>query len=127
MKIKAIALDFDGVVVESNEIKNRAFSEMFKEYPCYEEIIQYHRLHNHVCRQDKFRHILGNILGQSFQDADIAKMAERFSRLTRQKIVECPFVSGAENFITYFSSKASLYIASATPTNELKIIIEARK
>jgi len=127
MRFKVIVLDFDGVVVESNEIKNRAFSEMFSGYSRYEEIMQYHRSHNHVCRQDKFRHILGNILGQPFQDTDIATMAKIFSQLTRQKIIECPFVPGAEDFIAYFSTKFSLYIASATPTDELKIIIEARK
>jgi len=127
MECKVIVLDFDGVVVESNEIKNRAFSEMFSGYSRYEEIMQYHRSHNHVFRQDKFRHILGNILGQSFQDSDILKMADKFSQLTRQKIIECPLVKGAENFIVYFSSKFPLYIASATPTDELKLIVESRK
>lgn len=127
MECKVIVLDFDGVVVESNEIKNRAFSEMFNGYSRYEEIMQYHRSHNHVCRQDKFRHILGNILGQPFENMDITKMAERFAQLTRQKIIECPFVPGAEDFIAYFSPLVSLYIASATPADELRIIIEARK
>lgn len=127
MECKVIVLDFDGVIVESNEIKNRAFSEMFNGYSRYEEIMQYHRLHNHVCRQDKFRHILGNILGQSFENRDIIKMVERFSQLTRQKIIECPFVPGAEDFIAYFSPRVSLYIASATPADELRTITEARK
>jgi phosphoglycolate phosphatase-like HAD superfamily hydrolase len=127
MEFKIIVLDFDGVVVESNDIKHCAFSEMFRGCPQHEEIMRYHFSHNHVCRQDKFKHILGNILGQSFQDADITVMAEKFSQLTRQKIIECPFVSGAEDFIAYFSPKVSLYVASATPMDELKIIMDARR
>jgi phosphoglycolate phosphatase-like HAD superfamily hydrolase len=127
MEFKAIVLDFDGVVVESNEIKHRAFSEMFNGYAQYEEIMRYHFSHNHVCRQDKFRHILKGILGQPVQETDIVKMAYEFSLLTRQKIIECPLVPGAEDFIVYFSSKVPLYIASATPIDELMLIIEGRK
>lgn len=127
MKIKVIVLDFDGVIVESNEIKHLAFSEMFRDCLQYEQIMNYHYSHNHVCRQDKFRHILGDILKQNFQESDILKMAEKFSALTRQRIIDCPYVKGAEDFIKYFSSRFSLYIASATPIEELRIIIQARQ
>lgn len=127
MAIKIIVLDFDGVVVESNDIKNMAFSEMFIGSTEYEQIMCYHRMNNHVCRQDKFRHILGNILKESFQEADITELSKDFSELTREKIINCPLVKGAEDFIKYFSSKFPLYIASATPSDELRLIIEARK
>ncbi len=127
MATKVIVLDFDGVVVESNDIKNTAFSEMFIGSPEYEHIMRYHRTNNHVCRQDKFRHILGSILKQPVQESDIAIMADNFSALTRQKIIECPYVDGAEDFIKYFSSRLPLYIASATPANELKTILDSRR
>jgi phosphoglycolate phosphatase-like HAD superfamily hydrolase len=127
MKIKAIALDFDGVIVESNEIKHRAFSQIFAQSPRYEQIMSYHYSHNHVCRQDKFRHILGNILKKSFQEADVAQLSKEFSELTRKEIITCPFVAGAEDFIKYFASKYPLYMASATPIDELMIITAARE
>ena len=127
MKIKVIALDFDGVIVESNGIKNMAFSRIFAGSPQHDEIMSYHRSHNHVCRQDKFRHILGNILKEPFQEADVAVLAKKFSELTRSEIIRCPLVRGAEDFIKYFSSRFPLYIASATPTDELMLITEARR
>lgn len=126
MDTKAIVLDFDGVIVESNDIKNNAFSEMFNGYPQYEQIMSYHRSHNHVCRQDKFRHILGTLLKQNFTEADITEMADRFSGLTRRQIIDCPAVEGAEDFLTHFSKQFPLYVASATPADELKAIVEAR-
>lgn len=127
MKIKVIALDFDGVIVESNQIKDRAFSKIFGGLPQHEQIMSYHRLHNHVCRQDKFRHILGSILKEPFREAEVAELSKKFSELTREEIIKCSFVKGAEDFIKHFSSKYPLYVVSATPIDELRIIMEARK
>ena len=129
MKIKVIILDFDGVVVESNDIKHQAFSEMFKEYPeHYEQIMNYHRAHNHVNRYEKFRHIIENILEKEYTQQDIDEMAIRFAELTRNKIINCPFVEGADEFIQHFySNQYPLYIASATPLDELKRILKDRK
>lgn len=129
MNVRAIILDFDGVVVESNNIKRQAFSEMFKKYTDqYEQIIRYTNTHNHVNRHDKFKYIVEEILHQEFTKKRSDEMASQFSTLTRDKIIQCPFVEGAYEFIKYFSSaQYPLYIASATPFDELKIILNARK
>ena len=37
---KAIALDFDGVLTESNDIKNKAFEHVFADFPEAEHIFQ---------------------------------------------------------------------------------------
>jgi len=127
MNIKAIILDFDGVVVESNHIKHQAFSEMFKEYTeYYDQIMQYHMAHNHVSRHDKFKYIVEEILHQTYTRQHANQLAHRFVELTRGKIIKCPFVDGAFEFIRYFSVKYPLYVASATPLDELKIILKAR-
>lgn len=128
MVIKTIVLDFDGVVVESNDIKHQAFSELFMEYPeHYDEMMRYHRTHNHVCRHDKFKYIIENILGEEYTTKYANKMAERFSELTRDKIINCPFVDKAFEFIQhFFSNEYPLYIASATPLDELNIILNSR-
>jgi len=125
--IKVIVLDFDGVIVESNNIKHQAFSELFQEYPMhYEKIMAYHLAHNHVDRHAKFKYIMENILGQKY-NKDLALLwAEKFSEMTRKKIIECPSVRGAMDFLECFSGKYPLYLASATPLDELEIILRGR-
>lgn len=127
MGLKVIVLDFDGVVVESNNIKHQAFSEIFSTFPDnYNEIMTYHLAHNAVNRHDKFRYIMENIFKQGY-DKELAQIwALRFSELTQERIINCPYVVGAMEFIRYFSDKFSLYLASATPLDELKIILKGR-
>jgi len=127
MDVKAIVLDFDGVMVESNKIKHEAFSEIFSQYPeHYEEMMSYHLSHNHVHRRDKFKHIYENILKKKYRDEDIEKLANRFSELTRRKIIESDYVDGAMEFMEYFYGRVPLYLASATPLDELEIILKER-
>jgi len=125
--IKAIILDFDGVMVESNKIKHKAFSEIFSDYPeHYEEMMKYHLAHNHVDRHKKFKYFIKNILGQQYTKEDGMALAERFARLTRKKIIAAPYVEGALDFVESFSKLYPLYIASATPLDELLIILKGR-
>lgn len=127
MAIKAIILDFDGVVVESNDIKHQAFSEIFKEFPDhYDEMMAYHRSHNHTGRYDKFKYICKNILKGGNCQKFAEKMTEKFTGLTREKIIKSPYVKGSLEFIRHFSGKIPLYIASATPLDELLVILSAR-
>lgn len=128
MKFKVIILDFDGVVIESNKIKHEAFSEIFSDYPeYYDKIMAYHYAHNHVDRHKKFKYFITNILNQPFAQALADRLAERFAQLTREKIINCPYVAGALDFIREFSTRFPMYIASATPLDELMIILEARR
>jgi phosphoglycolate phosphatase-like HAD superfamily hydrolase len=124
---KVIVLDFDGVIVESNDIKHRAFSHIFSEFPSHHrEIMAYHHAHNAVNRHDKFRYIMEHILKQEFDSALANDWAARFSSMTRDEISACPYVAGAFEFIRFFSGNCPLYVASATPLDELNLILQNR-
>lgn len=124
---KVIALDFDGVIVESNDIKHRAFSDIFSEYPAHhQEIMAYHHAHNAVNRHDKFRYIMERILNQAYDGSRANDWAARFSSMTREAIIACPYVTGALDFIRFFSKDHPLYVASATPLDELTVILRGR-
>ncbi len=128
MKFKAIILDFDGTIVESVGIKDRAFARLFMSYPeSLDEILKYHLSNNAIIRYDKFRHIYNNILKKEYNE-DIGKsLGAEFSDLIFQSILECPFVGGAEDFLKHFSNTSSLYLASISPEDELSRILSARR
>jgi phosphoglycolate phosphatase-like HAD superfamily hydrolase len=127
MKFKAIILDFDGTIVESVGIKDRAFRELFKDYPDrLDEIMAYHLSHNATVRFEKFWHITENILKKEYTE-DIARdLRDRFSKLIFQRIVECPYVPGAEDFLDYFQGKVPLFLISISPAEEFERILSAR-
>jgi len=123
----AIVLDFDGVILESVDIKTDVFRELFSPYPeQLEAILSYHLTHNGISRVIKLRYIFETILHISYTAEWERKTRERFSQLAYDRVLACPFVPGALEFLRQFSTLCPLYVASATPEEELQRVIQAR-
>ncbi|MCZ7401437.1 MAG: HAD-IA family hydrolase [Candidatus Methanoperedens sp.] len=125
--VKAIIFDFDGVIIESFDIKTQAFRELFKIYPVHvDEIVEYHQQNGGVSRYKKFEHIYRNILKKPFDEATSKQLGEKFSELVVEEVKKCPYVPGALEFIRERSKNSRLFIASGTPEEELRTIVDAR-
>lgn len=127
MKVKTIILDFDGTIVESVGIKDWAFEALFREYPDkLDEIMRYHLSHNATIRFEKFKYITENILRQEYNEDVEGGLSRGFSDLVVKKIIECPYVPGAMEFLEYFHEILPLYLVSVSPGDELDKILTAR-
>lgn len=122
--IRVCALDFDGVVIESVAVKLDAFKRLFASEPNSVEIARYLDAHNGVDRYTKFRHIWTVMLGRAYSPEVEAKLDTDFSSLIMEAVLACPFVPGAEEFLR--NATLPLYVISAMPLYELKIIVEKR-
>jgi phosphoglycolate phosphatase-like HAD superfamily hydrolase len=119
-RIRAIILDFDGVLVDSNERKLLAYEDLFELYPDYRDaMIRYHRNHIAQPRLDKFAHICGTIMGHPGNEEVIHDMACRFTALVVRRIQNSPDVPGVRSFLEEFHSRVPLYVASLIPHDEL--------
>ncbi|MCK5579870.1 MAG: HAD family hydrolase [Candidatus Omnitrophica bacterium] len=128
MNIKAIILDFDGVIVESVGIKDAAFKELFKGYPQqFDEIIAYHIENNATIRFEKFKHITENILKQPFTPEREAQLCQDYSNYIVGKIIAAPFVEGLEDFLKEYAPQMTFYIATVNPEDEFQRILIAKK
>ena len=125
--IKAIILDFDGVIVESNEEKTVAFQDLFNLYPSYQDaMMEYHLNHFSSPRMKKFEHYIFNLMGRPDDADSVERMAQQFSELVIQRVMACPDVPGARELLEEFSKQVPLYVSSATPLGELKEIAHIR-
>ncbi|MDP2652754.1 MAG: HAD hydrolase-like protein [Candidatus Omnitrophota bacterium] len=125
--LKAIVLDYDGVVVESVGIKDRAFEILFRDEPKHlPEILEYHHTHNAVIRYEKFRHIYEGILKKPFPPSVRADLSRRFSEIVVKEIIASPGVKGAKEFLESYFGRVPLYLASINPEDELKHIMRNR-
>ncbi len=125
--IKAIIFDFDGVVVESAEIKTAAFCQLFSTHPDkVREIIEYHKKNMGISRYVKFRYFYENILGKELSRDEKMELNEKFSQIVLDKILKAPFVAGVLDFLEKYHTKYPLFIASGTPDDELQYIAEER-
>ena len=120
-------MDFDGTLVESNNIKDRAFETIFCEWPEHTEtMMRWHLTHDSIERGEKFRYFVEEVLAFPGQNDLIEKLSSRFGQLTKEAIIECPYVKGAHEFLEYIRNRVSVYLVSATPPLDLDQIIKAR-
>lgn len=125
--IQVIALDFDGTLIESVDVKTDAFRELFRDYKeVRDQILAYHLEHNDVSRLIKLRHIYEHFLKLPYDGKTEQQVTERFSKLVFDRVVQCPFVPGASEFLNYFAHCCPLYVVSSTPREELERVISAR-
>jgi len=124
---RVICLDFDGVIVLSEGIKDRAFQELFADNPndLY-RILAYHIENYTADRYTKFKFICENILGKRYDERTKERLAKKFNDLTLRKIIRCPFVKGALEFLESYSRTVPLILISTTPAQELEHILRAR-
>ena len=125
--IQMLILDFDGVLIESVDIKTRAFKTLFSFAPDRtEEILDYHLVNAGVSRFEKFVHIHEHILKIPLTPERFTELSDRFSFLVIDEVVAAPYVWGAEDFLKEYFTKIPLFVVSATPVDELTRIIKKR-
>jgi phosphoglycolate phosphatase-like HAD superfamily hydrolase len=126
--IKNIFFDFDGVILESVSIKTDAFYEMYLPYgkETAEKVKAFHLANGGVSRFDKFRYFAKEFLGEKIDEAKIQMLAEQFGKLVMDKILECPYVPGAIEFLENHSQDYNCFVVSATPHEEINYIVKKK-
>lgn len=125
--IRAIILDFDGVILESVSVKTDAFRTLFSVFPEHvDRIVQFHLDNGGMSRFEKFHFIYNNILHRDLSESDFNTLSSQFSDLVEEAVAKAPFVDGAPEFLEKMSRQCSLFIVSATPEDELVRIVKAK-
>lgn len=126
-RLKVIILDFDGVVVESNEIKTEAFRRIFSRFPEHADaMMAFHHANAWASRFMKIDHLLNERLGRADDRELRQELATEFSETVAEQLVTVPFVTGAESFLSEFSERVPLYVASVTPQADLDATVASR-
>lgn len=124
---RAIVFDFDGVIVESVEIKTEAFRELFAEHGALlDEFIAYHLANEGLSRYRKFEYFYAELLGEPLREEESEELSRRFSEICVERIKACPLVAGALEFLERHHAAIPLFVASGTPEGELRDIVRAR-
>lgn len=120
--------DFDGVVLESGDIKTEAFLELYKGQGIESAVREHHLSNQGVSRFGKFKWIAENLLNQTYTDQMGQELGKRFSALVKQKVIAASFVKGFSEMMEHIA-KSDIYcvVASGTPDAELQSIVKERK
>tara|TARA_B100000315_G_C14549967_1_gene575270 strand:+ start:426 stop:1100 length:675 start_codon:yes stop_codon:yes gene_type:complete len=127
--IKAIIFDFDGVIVESVNVKTKAFSRIYRSYgkKIVGKVVAHHLAHGGVSRIEKFRLYHKEFIGVDLTEQEEEQMAEKFSELVFQKVIDAPYVKGAHEFLSEYHTLYDFFVSSGTPTEEIVKIVDMRK
>ena len=129
MSLQAIVFDFDGVLVESVDVKTQAFATLYKPWgeKVVAQVVAWHLEHGGVSRFEKFRHFHRYILCKELDEAEEERLGRMFSQLVEDAVVAADWVDGAEDFLKSYAGKLPLFVASGTPEVELRRIISRRR
>ena len=124
----AIVFDFDGVLVESTDVKTHAFGALYAEHgPEIQRcVIEHHVANAGLSRYLKFRFYQEQLLGVPYSEADGVRLSNEFSSMVVDLIVKAPYVRGAHEFLLAHHRSLPLFVASGTPQDELLHIVEKR-
>lgn len=126
MALRIIILDFDGVVIESNDVKTDAFKSVFARFPEYtDDMMAFHHEHVSLSRFTKFEHLLG-LMGRTDDESLKSEIAKDFSSMVVDRMMSVPLVPGAEEFLSMATPMLPVYLASVTPAEELALILAKR-
>lgn len=126
---QAIIFDFDGVLVESGDIKTQAFADLYQSYgkTIVSKVVRYHCLNGGLSRYQKFRHFQQHLLEMPplTQDEE-RELDRRFSKLVVEAVIASKPVPGANELVHKEATRIPLFIVSGTPEIELNTIITRR-
>ncbi len=127
MTFKGIAFDFDGVILESVAIKTEAMAALFADHQDHlDEIVDIHENHAGFSRFIKFDMIYRDVFKMPLTPETRAELGRRFSELVLEKVLACPFVAGAREFLEARHETTPLFVISGTPDEELLTITSER-
>lgn len=128
IKFDAIVFDFDGVLVESVDIKTQAFAALYTRYgtTVVEQVVTFHLANGGLSRFEKFRHFHKKLLGTQLSQDEESRLASEFNERVEAAVISAPWVDGAEEFLIKHHTLIPLFVASGTPEGELERILEKR-
>jgi len=132
--IRCLVFDFDGVLVDTNEVKRDAFYRIFQGFGEAGRRWVSDTLELDV-DSDRFR-IIQLVIDQAVSEGAIDRAVDRdslvrkygveYNDICEEYATNCPEIAGAEAGIATLSLKYPLYINSATPEEPLRRIVANR-
>ena len=127
-KIKSIIFDYDGVIAESVNIKTEAFAELYKPYGTniVQKVIKHHKANGGVSRFEKFKIYHNKYLREDIDQLKVDELANKFSNLVLQKVIDSPYVTGVYDFISSNYLDYDFHISTGTPSDEIETILKKK-
>ncbi len=123
--------DCDGVLLDSNQLKSKAFRLTLENYPknLVDDFISYHELHGGISRHIKFEYFLKNILKKQNFQVELKVLLDKFSLFSTQLLIkDAKLIPGIKDLLKKLNKERKyIIVCSGTEEYDLKRILAAKK
>jgi len=125
MAIKVIVFDFDGTLIDSNQLKYDTFFKLFPSDQFHRNIIA--DVLKEFLEESRYvilREIVRRIGHNSREKTEIEDLAAKYNDIVVEDAKTCKEIPGAHKTLQVLSNKYHLYLSSTTPQEALEEIIK---
>ena len=126
--IKVIFWDFDGVLMDSNPVRDLGFERVLSEFPKEQvnQLLAFHQANGGLSRYVKFRYFFEEIRKEPITEDEILIWAERFSLIMKELLVNSALlIEETMNFVKENQGKFIMHITSGSDQNELRYLCQS--
>jgi phosphoglycolate phosphatase-like HAD superfamily hydrolase len=129
-KIRIIFWDFDGVLINSNLVREIGFKKCLDSFPENQvaQLLEFHRINGGLSRYVKFKYFFENIRKESVSDIKITDLANCFSKIMIDKLCDTNLlIKETIDFIKFNTNNYIFHITSGSDQKELRFICDELK
>ena len=132
MALKVIVFDFDGTLIDSNQLKYDAYYKLFPSDDFHKRIItevlgEIFEESRYVILKEIVRRVNSLIVNEYELDNRVQELATEYNDLVVDGAKHCKEKPGAKEVLESLSKRYRLYLSSTTPEVSLKEIVKHRK
>lgn len=127
---KIILWDFDGVLMNSNLVRDQGFVEVLKEFPKYqvEKLLAFHKKNGGLSRYVKFRYFFEEIRKEEISEKEVNNLANKFSIIMKKILVdESLLIDDSIQFVKKHHQDFYMHIVSGSDEKELRFLCQELK
>lgn len=126
--IKVIFWDFDGVLMDSNSVRDLGFAKVLEEFPKeqVERLLNFHKANGGLSRYVKFRYFFEEIRNEAITEDQILLWAERFSIIMKNLLINPNLlINETLDFVRQNQDKYRMHITSGSDQEELRYLCKS--
>ena len=123
--ITTIFWDFDGVLMNSNAVRDKGFELVLADYPKdqVKQLMDFHQANGGLSRYVKFRYFFEEVRGEEITDEEVQVWADKFSEIMLANLInEDLLIKETIDFVKANYQNYKMHIVSGSDGNELRKI-----
>ncbi|MEN8126132.1 MAG: HAD hydrolase-like protein, partial [Bacteroidota bacterium] len=123
--INTIFWDFDGVLMNSNDIRDIGFEKVFSEYPAEDvnKLMAFHRNNGGLSRYVKFNYFFEEVRKESVSDDKMLFLLDKFSSIMRELLTDPKLlIKESLEYVKNNHNRINMHIMSGSDQVELRYL-----